>query len=314
MINQKNKIAYVFPGQGAQELGMGKDLYENFSSARETFDEADDALGFSISRLCFEGPLMELTRTDNVQPALLATSIACLRAAAQSDMALPLPSFAGGPSLAEYTAIVAAGMVSLGDGVKIVRERGRLMDEAGKKRPGGLLAIIGLEKETVEDICASTETVISNINAPGQIIISGANKDLEDAFKLAEDKKAYRIIPLKVSGPFHSPLMESVINEMKEVLSRYKFKRPTFPIIGMAAKMALTDIKAIKEDLVKQIVSCNDWVSCVKHIKAKGVGSYIEFGPGQVITRLISRIDPVAKLFNISCTEDIKAFQNNAFI
>jgi len=305
MNNQETKTAYVFPGQGAQELGMGMDLYENFSSAREAFDEADDALGFAISRLCFEGPLETLTKTDNVQPALLVTSIACLRAAEQSDMLLPSASFAGGPSLAEYTAIAAAGMVSLGDAVRIVRERGRLMDEAGKKRPGGLLAVIGLDKNIVDDICASTETVISNINAPGQIIISGTNGAIEKAYKLAEETNAYRLIRLKVSGAFHSPLMEPVVDEMREVISRYKFKPPAFPVIGMAARMGLTDVEEIKKDLVSQIISCNDWISCVEHMKENGIDSYIEFGPGQVISRLISRIDSNARIFNISGIEDI---------
>ncbi len=305
-----SKVAYVFPGQGAQTVGMGLDLHNRYPTAREVFDEADSALGFPISRLCFEGPMETLTKTNITQPAILVTSIACLRAAQESGDDLPLASFAGGPSLGEYIALAAAGVLSVGDAARLAGERGRLMDEAGRSRPGGMLAVVGLDKEIIDDVCTRSGTVIANINAPGQIVISGTLDAIERAYKLAEEKNAYRIIPLKVGGAFHSPLMEPIIDEFSEVISSLAFHPPLFPIIGMAARRALTDVDEIKEDILAQILCCNDWVSCVEYMTDNNVDSYIEFGPGQAISRLINRINPQAQTFNISGVEDIARMQS----
>jgi [acyl-carrier-protein] S-malonyltransferase len=215
-----SKAAYVFPGQGSQNTGMGLGLYNNYPSAKGVFDEADASLGFSLSHLCFEGPEEELTKTHNVQPAILVVSIACLKALQEASRGdFPSPAFVAGHSLGEYTALVAAGVLGLADAVLLVRERGRLMYEAGLKNPGSMLAVIGLDEEAVKDVCLQSGTEISNINCPGQIVISGAAQALAEANKLAKTRGARALLPLKVSGAFHSALMEPIIAEFSKIVS-----------------------------------------------------------------------------------------------
>ncbi len=305
-MDETSKIAYVFPGQGSQKIGMGADLYNTYSSAREIFDEADTALGFPLTRLCFEGPEKELIKTKNVQPAILVTSIACLKAAQKnSSENLPLPSFTAGHSLGEYTALVAANALSLSDAVTLVRERGRLMYEAGQKNPGGMLAIIGLDEEVVKSICFHSKTEISNINCTGQIVISGASDALVEANKLAKMNSAGRVIPLKVSGAFHSALMEPIIAEFSEVISRVAFHPPTIPIIANVTGQPLTDLNSIEEELVKQLRNCIQWQSSVEYMMNNGVTAFYEIGPGKVLSGLIRRINSELQTFNISGIEDI---------
>lgn len=228
---EQEKIAYVFPGQGSQEVGMGLQVYVHFASAREVFDEVDKTLGFPLSRLCFEGPEEELIQTVNVQPAILTVSIAYLKALQEaSGNKFPGPAFVAGHSLGEYTALVSAGVVSLADGVRLVRERGRLMHEAGRRKPGGMLAVIGMDRGTLEEICMYTGTELSNINCPGQVVISGSDENLAKARRLMQIKGARRVVPLKVSGAFHSSLMEPAIPGLKEVISRFTFCPPCVPI------------------------------------------------------------------------------------
>ncbi len=304
-------VAYVFPGQGSQRVGMGLDLYNRYPSAREAFAEADATLGFPISRLCFEGPEDELKRTDNVQPAILLTSIACLRAAQEAtNEFLPPPSFVAGHSLGEYTALVAANALSLSDAVNIVRERGRLMHRAGQKNPGGMLAIIGLGTEVIEDICLHSQCNISNINCPGQIVISGAVDSLAEASELARMKGARRIIPLKVSAAFHSTLMEPIMDEFGEVILNSTFHPPAIPIISNTTAQPLTDVESIKEELVRQLRQCIQWQSSVEYIIRTGVTSFYEIGPGTVLSGLIKRINSEVQISNISGVEDITRLEN----
>ena len=303
---EMSKLAYVFPGQGSQKTGMGFDLYNSYPSAREIFDETDTVLGFPLSRLCFEGPEEELTKTNNVQPAILTTSIACLKAAQEaSNDGLPAPAFVAGHSLGEYTALVAASVLSLSDAVILVRERGRLMYEAGLKSPGSMLAIIGLSNESVEDICFHSKTEISNVNCPGQIIISGAIDALTEANKLAKMKGA-RAIPLKVSGAFHSVLMNPIIAEFREVVSGFTFQPPKIPIMANVTAKPLTDVESIKEELLKQLRSCIQWQRSVENMVDRGVNTFYEIGPGKVLSGLIKRINPELQIFNISGVEDVK--------
>jgi len=300
------KIAYVFPGQGSQKVGMGLDLHHAYSSAKEVFDEADAALGFPLSRLCFAGPEEELTKTKNVQPALVATSIACLRAAREADNRdLPLPTFVAGHSLGEYTALVAANVLSLSDAVILTRERGRLMYEAGQSNPGGMLAVIGLAEKSVENICRHSKTEISNVNCPGQIVISGSIDALAEANKLAKTKGARRLIPLKVSGAFHSALMDPIIAEFSEVISSFAFHPPTVPIIVNVAAQPLTNVESIKEELLKQLRSCIQWQKSVEYMVNSGIATFYEIGPGSVLSGLIKRINPELSTFNMSEVEDI---------
>lgn len=301
-----SRTAYVFPGQGSQSTGMGLDLYSNYPSAREVFDEADAALGFSLSSLCFEGPEDELTKTHNVQPAILVVSIACLRAIEETAIAdLPSPTFVAGHSLGEYTALVAAGALDLADAVLLVRERGRLMYEAGLKKPGSMLAVIGLDEETVKDVCLQSRTEISNVNCPGQIVISGAARALAEASKLAKTRGARVVIPLKVSGAFHSALMEPVIAEFTRIISNVRFRPTAIPVISNVTARPLTDVDWIREELVKQLRHCIQWQASVEYMIHNGVATFYEIGPGRVLSGLLRRIDSQLQILNVSGIEDL---------
>ncbi len=308
---ERARAAYIFPGQGSQKVGMGQDLYHGCPQAKEIFQEADDALGFSLSRLCFEGPEDELTRTDNVQPAILVTSIACLKAArGKCNANLPSPSFVAGHSLGEYTALVAANALSIGDAVSLVQHRGRLMFQAGQQRPGGMLAILGADKDAVERICLKSGCIIANINCPGQIVISGALEELEEAKKLVRAEDA-RQIPLKVSGAFHSTLMQPVINEFSEIVSSTTFRQPTVPLIANVTARPLTGVDEIKEELITQLCHCIQWQSSVEHMADEEVSTFYEIGPGKVLSGLIRRINPELETVNISSIEEISQLEAN---
>ncbi|MCD6391112.1 MAG: ACP S-malonyltransferase [Dehalococcoidia bacterium] len=305
-MSELSKVAYVFPGQGSQSTGMGVDLYDRYPSARAVFDQADASLGFSLSRLCFEGPDEELTKTHNVQPAILVVSIACLKAIEEAAMAnFPSPSFVAGHSLGEYTALVAAGALDLEDAVLLVRERGRLMYEAGLRNPGGMLAVIGLDEETVKDISLHSGTEISNINCPGQIVISGATQALAEADKLARARGARVLIPLKVSGAFHSALMEPAVAEFSKIVSNIGFKPPSIPVVSNVTARLLTDADSIKEELVKQLRNCIQWQRSVEYMMQGGITTFYEMGPGRVLSGLLRRINSELQTFNISGVEDI---------
>ncbi len=301
-----SKVAYVFPGQGSQSTGMGWDLYNSYPSAREVFDEADASLGFPLSRLCFEGPDEELTKTHNVQPAILVVSIACLKALGEATIAdPPSPTFVAGHSLGEYTALVTAGVLSLVDAVLLVRERGRLMYEAGLENPGSMLAVIGLDEETVKDISLHSKTEISNLNCPGQIVISGAIEALAKANELAKTRGARVLIPLKVSGAFHSALMEPIIAEFSKIVSGFEFNPPVIPIISNVTARPLIDVAQIREELVKQLRNCIQWQRSVEYMMHNGVTTFFEIGPGRVLSGLIKRINSELQIFSISAIEDI---------
>ncbi len=291
---------------------MGLDLYDSYPAVKETFDEADASLGFPLSRLCFDGPDEELTKTHNVQPAILVTSIACLKALQQSAMAdFPSPAFLAGHSLGEYTALVAAGALSLADAVLLVRERGRLMYEAGLASPGSMLAMIGLDEATVREITLQCGAEISNVNCPGQIVLSGVAQALAEADRLARARSA-RAIPLKVSGAFHSALMEPVIAEFSRVVSNFRFQPPAIPVISNVTARPLTDADSVKEELVKQLRHCIQWQGSVEYMVQRGVTTFYEIGPGKVLSGLIRRINSGLGTFNVSGIEDIAHIASKA--
>ena len=286
------KVAYVFPGQGSQYVGMGRDLYDSFASAKAVFEEADEVLGFPLSRLCFEGPEDELRQTINAQPALVTTSLACLQAAREvggSD-GLPLPAFVAGHSLGEYTALAVAGVLDMADAIYLARERGRLMYEAGQLNPGNMAAIIGLDEALLAEVCRQSGTQMANINCPGQIVISGDTESLTQAMDLAKAKGANRALPLQVSGAFHTPLMQPAYDGMSAVIAGISFREPAIPIIGNTTAQPLTTAESIKEELLRQLCNCVQWQRSVEYMVANGVTTFIEIGPGRVLSGLIKRI------------------------
>jgi [acyl-carrier-protein] S-malonyltransferase len=279
---------------------MGADLHARYPSARAVFEEVDETLGFPLSQLCFQGPEEELIQTINVQPAVLAVSIACLRAVqnAAGD-SLPAPAFVAGHSLGEYTALVAAGVLSLSDAARLVRTRGRLMHEAGSKKPGGMMAIIGLDEKATQEVCLQTGTRVSNTNSPLQVVISGAEENLAEAKKLAQASGARRVIPLKVSGAFHSSLMEPAVDGLTAAISGLTFRKPSIPLVANVTAETLTDAEAIKRELIDQLLNCVQWQRSVENMIAAGVTTFFEIGPEQVLTGLIKRINPEVQAFSI---------------
>jgi [acyl-carrier-protein] S-malonyltransferase len=298
-------IAFVFPGQGSQKVGMGLDLYQNSPAAREVFEECDRALDFPFSQLCFQGPEEELQQTIHAQPAIVATSVACLRAAAELHSGFQ-PSLLAGHSLGEYTALVAAGVLEFSDGIRLVRERGRLMHQAGVQQPGGMAAIIGLDESSLTQLCQEAGVEIANINSPNQIVISGALEALNQAMQLARSQGA-RVVPLEVSGAFHSQLMKAAADELARIISELPFRAPEVPIVVNTTAQPATTAQEIKEELAQQLLHCVRWRHSVQYMIDHGVSTFIEIGPGSVLAGLIKRIDKGVQILNISDMSSMSA-------
>jgi [acyl-carrier-protein] S-malonyltransferase len=296
--------AWIFPGQGAQHVGMGKDLYERVPAARAVFEAADEALGFSISRLCFEGPEDELVRTVNTQPALVTHAVAALVAAIDAGSVQGRPDFTAGHSLGEYAALIAAGSVSFEEGVRLVHERGRLMQEACDAVPGTMAAVLGLEPDVVARICAEHDAALCNVNAPGNITIGGTVAAVEAAGKAATDAGAVRVIALAVAGAFHTPLMQSAADGMRAVLGKASFEAPRFPVISNVTARAMTSARGFATELADQVTSPVRWVDSVQTMLDGGAGTFIEFGPGKILTGLVKRIGKDAATRNIATADD----------
>ena len=299
-----------WPGQGSQRLGMGLDLYHRFSTAREVFERADEALGFPLSRLCFEGPEEELANTVNAQPAILTVSLACLKAASQVGGRLICPAFMAGHSLGEYTALVAAQVVDFVDAVRLTRERGRLMQEAGQRVPGGMVAIIGLDDVSVEAVCQETGAQIANHNSPGQIVISGTREALVRAADLARAMGARHAMALKVSGAFHSSLMRPAVDGMAEAISQVDFQHPTIPIVVNSTAKPVSTAHEVKDELLRQLCDCVQWKESVNYMVDAGVSTFVEIGPGQVLSSLIKRISKQARTLNVGDAESISVMRD----
>jgi len=303
------KVAYVFPGQGAQWVGMGRDLYDSSDSARTAFEQADEILGFPLSQLCFDGPEEELRLTVNVQPAIVTFSLALLSAIkdAGDGAILPPPTFVAGHSLGEYTTLATAGVLDVTTTINLARERGRLMHQAGLTNPGGMTAVIGLDEFSLAEICTKTNTKIANYNCPGQLVISGAKENLVKAAALAEDRGAHRTIPLQVSGAFHTPLMQPAAEGLAKVINSIPFAEPLVPIIANTTAEEATTADKVRGELLRQLCHGVQWQRSVEYMISKGVTTFIEIGPGKVLSGLIKRIDKSVKTINIG---DAQAIEN----
>lgn len=290
------KVAFVFPGQGSQIVGMGKDLAESYPLVRQTFEQANDILGFSLSDLCFDGPEDVLNDTLNTQPALYTAGVAIMRVV-QSEISDVVPSFVAGHSLGEFTALAAAGSVTFEDGLRLVRERGRLMQAAGTKSPGAMAAVLGLDASEIREICAraSEKTggvlILANDNCPGQSVISGDDATIEVGMQMLSEAKAKRVVKLPISIAAHSPLMESASAEFRQVVASTQFAEPHVPIYGNVDAASLANVTAIRRELDLQLTNSVRWTESVQAMIASGAELFVEMGPKDVLTGLLKRID-----------------------
>jgi [acyl-carrier-protein] S-malonyltransferase len=305
--NRMVEVAYIFPGQGAQSAGMGKDLYDNFPAAKEVFDKAGSLLKVDIKKLCFEGPQEELSTTANSQPAILTTSIAALKAYESSPLAGQFtPKFSLGLSLGEYTALVAAGSITFEDALTLVRKRGELMEEASRKNPGKMACILGMEIKAVEDLCKGIGCEIANLNCPGQVVVSGKTTNIELLASLAKDKGAKRVLMLDVSGPFHSSLMTQARDKLKDYIDKVQILSPKLSFISNVDALIQTDPVKIKANLITQVNSRTLWEESVKSVARAGIKTFLEIGPGQVLRGLLKKIDPKLEVRNFGTIQDLQ--------
>jgi [acyl-carrier-protein] S-malonyltransferase len=311
--------AYLFPGQGSQQVGMAQELANLYPAAKRTFAEADDLLGFGLSQLCFHGPEDELTDTLNVQPALLTVCVAILRAikeelgqAAFTPESAHSSCFVAGHSLGEYTALVAAGSLSFADGLRLVRERGRLMKAAGEQQPGMMAAILGLDEDKVAAICAEATThsgiaQVANDNCPGQVVISGDRPGMEAAMAALSAAGARRVMPLAVSIASHCPLMQPAADALRGVIEATPLAPPAMPLIANTSGQPLTDMAAIRAELAAQLTGSVRWAASMHYLLHAGVTQFIEIGPGDVLAGLLKRIDRSAQRQTVNTPETVQA-------
>jgi len=324
------RVAFLFPGQGSQAVGMGADIFATSAAAKRVFETVDDALGFPLSALCFQGPEETLRKTINAQPAIVTVSLAYLAAfqealsEAPSSWTSPLtPDFTAGHSVGEFASLVVAGALDLKDTLRLVRERGRLMDIEEVACPGGMAAIIGMEAEPLQEICQEVSqqltaehteeahpgqgrVTIANYNAPGQIVISGERRALEQASELAKVRGAKKVMPLAVSGAFHSPVMYPAVDGMARALAASPLQNPTLPIISNVTAMPLTNAEEVREELAQQLATSVQWIRSIEYLRDAGVTTFIEIGPGQALAGMIKRIVKGAKIINIGTIADIE--------
>ncbi|RAP76297.1 ACP S-malonyltransferase [Paenibacillus montanisoli] len=304
-----SKIAFVFPGQGAQAVGMGKDVYEAFDGSKAIIDAADEALGFKLSDIIFNGPEEQLKQTANTQPALLAVSIALLEAL--KDRGLK-PDFVAGHSLGEYSALVAAGALSYQDAIRTVRARGEFMEQAVPSGQGAMAAVLGAEREALASLCSAVSSEVSavelaNVNCPGQIVVSGTAAGVHAVVERGKEAGAKRVIPLEVSGPFHSSLMKPAAERLEGVLASVTLNDATVPVIANVTAKPVTNADEIRKLLAEQVYSPVLWEDSVRWLIEQGVDTFVEIGSGTVLAGLIKKIDKSVNIISINSLESLKA-------
>jgi [acyl-carrier-protein] S-malonyltransferase len=301
--------AFLFPGQGSQAVGLGRGLAARYAPGRETLAEADRVLGFALSELMFEGPLAELTRTENAQPALLAHAVAAARVLAGRGVT---PRLAAGHSLGEFSALVVAGALSFSDALRLVRRRGELMARAGRARPGAMAAVLGLDEAAVTAVCAAASSdgevvVAANLNAPGQVVLSGDAAAVARAAELARGRNAKRVVPLQVSGAFHSPLMEPAARELEEALAEVALENARLPVVANVTAEPVVEAGAIRRLLAAQLTSPVRWHASMLRMVELGCVDFIECGPGKVLAGLARRVPGVASAVAVGEPEEVEA-------
>ncbi len=301
-----NKTALIFAGQGAQAVGMGKDLAERFPTARAWFDRANASLGYDLASICFAGPEAELTKTENAQPGIFLVSWVAFQLLREQAPELRFEATAG-LSLGEFTALTAAGVLGFEDGLKIVRQRGQFMQEACEATKGGMAAIIGLDEAPTREVCAAAGVELANLNCPGQLVISGAAEKIAQACDLAKAKGAKRALPLTVAGAYHSALMAGAQPKLQSALSALKLQPPTVPVISNVTAQPHGNVAEIQKRLVEQVTSSVRWEESMRYLLAQGFTRFIELGPGKALSGFMKRIDSNAQMFNVADVDSLEA-------
>jgi [acyl-carrier-protein] S-malonyltransferase len=294
-----SKTALLFAGQGAQVVGMGKDLAEKYASAKQWFERANSGLGYDLTAICFNGPEAELTKTENAQPGIFVVSWVAFELLKERVPGLKFEATAG-LSLGEFTALAAAGAMSFEDGLRLVRQRGRFMQEACEATRGGMAAIIGLDEGPTREICAEAEVVLANLNCPGQLVISGETDKIARACELAKTKGARRALPLPVAGAYHSPLMASAQPKLAEELMRVNLSAPRVTVVSNVTAAPHEGVESIRTRLVEQVTNSVRWEESMRYLVAQGFSRFIELGPGTALTGFMKRIYKDAVVVNVA--------------
>ena len=303
------KTALLFAGQGAQVVGMGQDMAKQHPSAKALFDRANETLGYDLAQICFEGPEDALTQTENAQPGIFLVSWIAFELLKEQVPDLNFEATAG-LSLGEFTALTAAGVMSLEDGLKVVRQRGRFMQEACEFTEGGMAAVIGLDEAATREVCALADVELANLNCPGQLVISGASAGIEKACELAKEKGAKRALPLPVAGAYHSRLMESASSKLESVLREVELNLPKVPVISNVTAEPHATAGETLQRLVEQVTSSVLWEASIRHLLDEGFTRFIELGPGTALTGFMRRIDREIEVLNVADSESLEKTVN----